>query len=102
MTPGVAGSGAGRLILAPLGGGAAGAGGWWIERSGYWFAIGLTLIPFLAMASVYPRFAVRFAVSGAFAKIVTGLGSGPGSRYQRRQRKKSVAGMSNRRTFARR
>src|SRR2546425_2280612 len=76
------------MILPPLIERPACATACWIERSGYWFAIGLTLILFLAMASVYPRFAVRFAVSGTFAKIVTGLGSGPGSRYQRRQRKK--------------
>jgi len=101
MTPGEPFQAA-TMILPPLIERPACATACWIERSGYWFAIGLTLIPFLAMASVYPRFAVRFAVSGAFAKIVAGLGSGPGSRYQRRQRQKSCAGMSNRRTFARR
>src|SRR5258707_10444189 len=45
-------------------------------------------IPFLAMVSVYPLFWVRFAVSGASAKIVRGLGSGPESRHRWRQRKK--------------
>jgi len=40
------------------------------------------------MVSVYPLFGVRFAVSGASAKIVRGLASGPESRHRWRQSKK--------------